>query len=251
MGERAFRGGKIVEPDPQSTEVGELVGGEVHAGERIGKYQNFCGVLARLRTTSDAEAGGKISSDEYQPEGMVQQLSSYSIELEGNINLKPLTNNIRFDLSIKLSTNQTWQEFSLRVSMRPDSWEISANAADEKLRLLVNDESGVWEQKYNFTDLQNPEKILQEFGGPMAVGFLAGMGMRPTQKNLSKLSLGLKWEAHNDWMRFGHSKVRVYRLETRLLDRFKVFIFVSRVGEILWVHLPNEVVLSNDEFEHF
>jgi hypothetical protein len=158
---------------------------------------------------------------------------------------------MRFDLSIKLSTNQNWQEFSLRVSMRPDFWEVSAKASEDKLKLLVSDESGPWEQQYSFSDLQNPEKLLRELGGPLAVGFLAGMGVRPTQKNLSNLSLGLKWEAHNDWMRFGHSKVRVYRLETKVLDRFKIYIFVSRVGEILWVHLPNEVVLSNDEFEHF
>jgi hypothetical protein len=193
---------------------------------------------------------GKISSDEFSPEGMVQELSSYTIDLEGNINVRSLTNNIRFDLSIHLSTNQTWQDFDLRVSMRPDSWEISSKASEEKLQLVVNDENGTWEQSFTFADLQNPDKILKEFGGPMAVAFVAGMGMKPTQKN-QKMSLGLTWEAHNDWMKFGHSKVRVYRLEAKVLDRFKIFIFVSRVGEILWVHLPNEVVMSNDEFEHF
>jgi hypothetical protein len=48
-------------------------------------------------------------------------------------------------------------------------------------------------------------------------------------------------------LRVGHTDVPVYRLRTRLLDRFVVTIFVSRVGEILRVELPYDVVLKNDQ----
>jgi len=41
--------------------------------------------------------------------------------------------------------------------------------------------------------------------------------------------------------------VRAYRLQTRLLDRFQALIFVSSVGEILRIELPDEIILVNDQ----
>ena len=228
----------LTAPDNSSLDI-------VHEGKKIG----YCRWSPNVGEETET---GKINTDEFEPEGMVQQLSHYTIELDGNIQLKQLTNsNVRFDLSIKLSTNQNWQDFNLRISMRPDTWQLSANAAEQKLHFFMEDNTGSWEQSYGFEELQHPEKIVQDLGGPMALAFLGGLGLSPSKQNVSKLSLGLKWEAHNDWMRFGHSRVRVYRLEAKLLDRFKIFIFVSRVGEILWVHLPGDYVLSNDAFGHF
>jgi hypothetical protein len=40
-------------------------------------------------------------------------------------------------------------------------------------------------------------------------------------------------------------------LQGKVLDRFEIFIYVSRAGEILWVELPDKIVLSNDAFTHF
>jgi hypothetical protein len=40
--------------------------------------------------------------------------------------------------------------------------------------------------------------------------------------------------------------MRVFRLETQLLNRYKVVILVSRVGEILQVKFGDEVVLLHD-----
>ncbi|MBA4149344.1 MAG: hypothetical protein H0X66_14610 [Verrucomicrobia bacterium] len=199
----------------------------------------------------DATTSGRVSSDEYQPEGIVKRVSDYTLELEGNVNLQSLTNNLRFELTMRFATNHNWETFRLHVSMRPHFWEVSANRSDEELRLVVNDESGLWEHDFPFADLQNPEKLVQEFGGPVALALFRGMGLRAPAGSESKMSLGINWEARNDWMRFGHSRVRVYRLEAKLLDKLKIFVFVSRVGEILWVHLPGEVVLSNNAFEHF
>ena len=48
----------------------------------------------------------------------------------------------------------------------------------------------------------------------------------------------------------GWGGVGVYRLETSVLGR-KIFIFVSKVGEILWVELPDKIVLRNEAFGHF
>lgn len=197
------------------------------------------------------DAANETFAEDYTPEGMVAEPTSYTLELEGNVMVPSLTNTVRFDLLLKLSTNQTWQEFRLRFSLRPTSWEISSKAADETVQFIVSDPSGGFEETYKFADLQNPQNLVRQFGGPWAVALAGSLGLPPNSTNQHKLSLGLDWIAYNDMMQFGQSKVRVHRLETKLLGRFRIYIFVSRIGEILWVHLPDEWVLSNDTFEHF
>jgi hypothetical protein len=51
-------------------------------------------------------------------------------------------------------------------------------------------------------------------------------------------------------MPFGHSRVRVYRLETELFGQ-RLRLFTSRAGEILWVEAPNQLTLRNEAFSHF
>lgn len=215
-----------------------------HQGKKIG-YCTWAANVAQNR------ANAEIDPDEFEPEGMVKDPSSYDLELEGNLFLTAMTNNLRFNLSLTLATNRTWQEFFVHASVRPNTWELRASAKTETLKLSVDQADTQWDQTYTFSELQRPEFLINEFSGPMAWLLMAGLGPTLKTNQFSTLSLGLKWEAHNDWMRFGQSRVRVYKMEATVLDRYKIFIFVSRVGEILWVHLPNDVVLSNDAFTHF
>jgi hypothetical protein len=60
-------------------------------------------------------------------------------------------------------------------------------------------------------------------------------------------ALGLHWEARHESIKLGHSSVRVYRLQARLLDRFAIVVFTSTAGEILRVELPDGIVLTNDQ----
>ncbi|MDQ6630175.1 MAG: hypothetical protein M3Y82_00270 [Verrucomicrobiota bacterium] len=226
----------LTAPDNSTLEI-------LHHGKKIG----YCRWSANVG--EDLPAAGKISSDNYEPEGMVKKLSSYMLNLEGNVMLS--SNNLRFDVNLKLSTNQAWQEFSARGSIRPRSWEIRSIATNENVRLAVDDEDGRWEKNISFSELKNPQALIQELGGPLAWILAANLGLNSQTNALSHLSLALKWEARHDWMKFGHSKVRVFRLEARLLDRYKISVFVSRVGEILWVQLPDEIIFSNDAFTHF
>jgi hypothetical protein len=62
---------------------------------------------------------------------------------------------------------------------------------------------------------------------------------------LQKLSLGLQWEARQDWLKVGSARLRCYRLHTRLLEKYRAVVYVSRVGEILRVELPDGYVLQN------
>ncbi len=230
----------LTAPDTSSLEI-------YHHGNKIG----FC----RWAASVGVQSGNKNLSEQFQPEGMVEQPTSYSLELEGNVTPVGSTNRLRFELNLKLSTNRNWQEFDLRANMRPDAWELHTSAAEKKVRFVIDDAYERWEQSFSFDDLRNPQTLLREFGGPMALtvlGSLGNLGLGTSSStNAVSPMLNIQWEANNDSMRFGHSKVRVYRLHTKILDRYDVFVFVSRVGEILWVELPDKIVLSNDAFTHF
>lgn len=229
----------LTAPDASSLEV-------YHHGNKIG----FC----RLAASVGMERNKKLSEN-FQPEGMVGQPTGYALDLEGHITLVGATNRLRFDLNLQISTNRAWQEFNLRASRRPDGWELHASAAQQNVRFVIDDAYERWEQSFTFAELRNPQILLREFGGPLAftlLGSLGNMGLSNLgNTNSANPLFSLKWEANNDSMRFGHSKVRVYRLHTKLLNRFDVFVFVSRVGEILWIELPDQLILSNDAFTHF
>lgn len=229
----------LTAPDASSLEV-------FHHGKKIG--------LCRLDASVGMQ-GNKYWSDDFLPEGMPGKPTSYRLDLEGNVTLARSTNRVRFDLSLELSTNRTWREFDFRASRRPDSWELHTSAADQSARFAIEDGAERWEQRFSFAELRNPQVLTREFGGPLALTVLGSLGNTGLSNlgntNRANPFLDLKWEANNDSMRFGQSKVRVYRLHTKLFSHNDLFVFVSRVGEILWVELPDQIVLSNDAFSHF
>jgi hypothetical protein len=212
-----------------------------HRGKKIG----FCHWL-----TSIGEELSKLKEENGPLEDMVERVSSYRIQLEGNLvpgktgeTLAP----IRFDAHLKLSTNQLWQEFSLRLTLRPTMWEVRSVAAQQTLRLKVQDGDAPFERVFKFSELKNPQGVLADFAGPFGSAIINAFGLSVGAQNANPLTLGLQWQGRHDTMRIGHSSVRTYRLQARLLDRYEVRIFVSRVGEILRVELPDEVVLTNDQ----
>jgi hypothetical protein len=89
--------------------------------------------------------------------------------------------------------------------------------------------------------------LARQFGDTFALSLLSSMGLSSQLPAGLNAGLGLKWEGRRDSVLIAHSAVRAYRLETLLLDRYRIAIFVSRVGEILRVELPDEVVLVNDQ----
>ena len=188
-------------------------------------------------------ATGKISREDYLPDGMVKQLDNYTIDLEGNVLPGQPARRVRFNLHLEFATNHAWRELSVRVATRPSVWTVHAVTADETLDLEYEDDSGKWSRTFAFDELRDPRKLLEEFAGSLPLALLGPVPGLEQQKNLS---LGLRWEARNDWLKIGHSQVRVYRLHTRLLDRYQAVVVVSRVGEILRVELPNGLLLVNE-----
>jgi hypothetical protein len=126
--------------------------------------------------------------------------------------------------------------------------EVKGKAGDRQIEYTFDSGAGKESRTLSFDELSNPTQLTREFGFPLVLMPFAGLmssNNTATAKGLP-LGAGIKWEAHYDWLTIGHSRVRVYKLEARLLDKFRASLLVSRVGEILRVDLPNELSLVND-----
>jgi hypothetical protein len=194
-------------------------------------------------------ASNKILADDYAPDGRDDQVTGYNLTFEGSATLSN-SNRVGFEASLDLSTNRAWKNFHVRVSMRPMIWDIRAASAAEKVVVKMEDRGVSWQKTFGFADLRDPGKLLGEFGETSALGLLATAGLTPSKESLSGLAGSMQIQAHEDWMQFGHSKARAFRLETVFLGRH-IYLFTSRVGEILWVELPDNITLRNEAFEHF
>jgi len=115
------------------------------------------------------------------------------------------------------------------------------------LHLKAVEGDATYDRVFKFRDLENPTALLQELAGPWAFGALEGIGLGNHSSTATSTSLGIKWEASRDSIDVRHASVHAYRLRTRLLERYQIVIFVSRVGEILRVELPDQIVLTNDQ----
>jgi hypothetical protein len=186
----------------------------------------------------------QIISEDLPPEGMIGEPSSYSIDATGNVLVDEATR-VRFNFDLSLSTNQAWQQFGIRITLRPSVWELKASAVEQSLRLYIDDGQERSEKKFTFDDLRNPEKVLRELGGPLLPAALAPFGLSRVGPQSTPF-LGLKWEARYDRLQIGEDWMRVYRLQASLFDRFQAVIFVSPVGEILRVELPDQLLLVHD-----
>jgi hypothetical protein len=213
-----------------------------HHGKKVG----FCHWI-----TSIGEELSQIQEDNGSPEGQVRRIMGYRVQLEGNVSSDKAGNRIRFESALTLTTNQVWQDFNLRIILRPTVLEFHSSAAEQRVRFNVDDGEQKFERVIRFSELQNPEALVREFAGPFTGGLLNNVGIVGAQAQSTALKAGLKWEGREDSMRIGHSPVRTYRLQTRVLDKYQLTIFISRVGEILRVELPDEIVLVNDQLAAF
>lgn len=207
-----------------------------------GKKIGFCRWAANA---GEEITTGKVSSDEFAPEGMIKRLAGYTIDVDGTFRIKNFTNNVRVDFSLKLSTNHVWQEIVLRLNLRPFEVEIRASNPEKMMRLKAADEHGRWERALSFSDLRNPELAFQEIGHPVFVALAGLVSQLPTGKQ-SGDAFRLPWRGSSEWLEIGPTRLRAYRLHTRLMNQYPVTLYVSRVGELLRVELPNEIVLVND-----
>ena len=191
-------------------------------------------------------ATGALLPEDDPIEGLVPKLAYYTLDFDGNLTLPDFPSRLRFSLALKLDTNRVWQTLDARVVLRPDVYEVSVNAPAETARVHVDAGGDRFDRVFRFTDFQNPPKLLQEFGGPMMPMMAASLGVPLSTNKFSAASLGLHWEARNDFILVGRNRVRAYRLQARLFDLHRITFFVSPVGEILRAELPGNLILVND-----
>ena len=79
-----------------------------------------------------------------------------------------------------------------------------------------------------------------------SVGTGSALGQAQPDLSAGPLTLGLEWDAFNDDMRLGSTRVRIYRLEFKLPGERQITVRVSRVGEILQVKFPGQLVMDNE-----
>jgi hypothetical protein len=209
---------------------------------RNGKRTGFCHWI-----TSVGEDLAKMSATDAAPEGMVQKIVNYRLDVDGNVMLGSASERLRFDTHLGLGGDRNWRDFELRLNLRPDTWLIQASASAQTVRISWQNDGQTFNRVIKFSEFQNPEALLEEFAGPAAAALLGGIGL-PSLQNTNALSaLGLQWEARHESVKLGHASVRAYRLQARLLNRFSIVAFVSRAGEILRLELPEGIVLANDQ----
>lgn len=189
---------------------------------------------------SSAEESGET------PEGMVKAFTGYNLEFDGSFNLDELTR-LRFNSILKLDTNQAWQQLNLNLTLKPESWKLIATATNQTLRFISDGDEGAKEQLFTFAELRNPEKMARALGGPLLPVTLGAMGLSLNQAGTNRMATNLRWHARQSSLSIGRNSLRVYRLEARLLERARLVIFISPVGEILRMELPGDVVLNNEQ----
>ncbi len=208
-----------------------------HHGQKIG----FC-----QWSTSVGEEFSKLHGEAEPPEGMVRRITGYRAHLEGNIALQHLRQRVRFDGNLSLEPNLHWNNSDLRLILRPTVISLRGSASDQAFDVRVESGDDVYDRKFRLADLQNPQTLIQALN----VSELTDLARNPGESSLggtNSLSLGnLKWEAFEDAIRIGRSPVRAFRLQTSWLEKYRAVIFVSRVGEVLRIELPDEVLLVND-----
>jgi hypothetical protein len=184
--------------------------------------------------------------DENMPSGRPEKNRGYRLRIDGSAILPELTNRIRLDGDLRLNKNHDWQEVNARFNLRPLTWEIHSVAAEQNIGLKITGGAAPIDIRLQFSDLRNPAALTYKILGAPAGDFVADAGVATVAGNASRMALGVKWEAREDSMRIGRTAVQVYRLHTRLMDRYDIEVLVSRAGEILRADLPGGYRLMND-----
>lgn len=212
-----------------------------HQGRKIG----HCTWAPNLQ---EPLATGKYLTETPLPEGMVKRLQGYTLDLDGNVTFAGDLR-VRFNFQWKFGTNQAVAELAASVKTREETWEVRSVVAKQTLRIQHEADGQRSTRVYRLANPRHLERLLSDLGLPVLPGTLAALGLDPASHSFSPAMLGLNWRASQDWLQVGQARFRVYRLEVNLLGQHRARVFVSPIGEILRMELPDQLHLDNDALE--
>jgi hypothetical protein len=215
----------------------------LHHGKETGRCQWSPNIGQELTAS-------RMLTDGVPVDGPVPEPTGYRVQFDGSFSMLTAPSRLGFGFDITFTTNRDWQECEAGFKLHPgsDSWSFHAKASAKTLRFRMDSQGENFDHVYKFSELQNPQFLLQEFQLHVPFQLLDSLNAPAAGKPAAPLALGLEWEARSDWVTLGHTSVRAYRLQARLFDRFHIIIMVSQVGEILRVELPDEWALVNTQF---
>lgn len=205
------------------------------------------GYIRWIPNIGEESSTGKTANENTEIEGRIKDLQGYTIRSEGNFILPEDAGRLRFEYDGKFDAENQWSAWAFKGLQRPQSWQVSANRKTETMEFSLGDGKEAVTQKLPFSAFRDPGKLLDAAGATAQLPALAAaLPSLNSASGTNAFSLGLKWVAHQDWLKMGHSRVRVYNLRARILDQYEIFIVVSKVGEILRVELPGDMTLVNE-----
>ena len=223
----------LTAPDESSLEV-------YRRGQKIG-YVRW---VPRVEEPNGAPVTDEANPN--APEGRVKRITGYELYVDGSVSLDDTPQRLRFTCQVALDAQQVWKKVRLRFNLRPTSLEVRADAAAQTVTFVLGEDPPMWEQTFAFADLGQPQALLGALGLPLPVGPLASLLPGPPKSDRPPLSLNLEWQARSDTLKIGTARTRIYRLGTRFLDKYEATALISRVGEILRLELPDQVLLVNE-----
>jgi len=190
---------------------------------------------------TEAAPEGDASADVV--EGMVRAPLGHAVDVDLNLFGDTPSTRWRVTAHMDLLAHRAWSTFTVQLMQRPASWQVIAKAGDDDIRLRFEEGKTSWEQKFSAKDLADPGAWL---AGPYAALLPGGFKAFTSGFAPKKAGAGLDWSAHNDWLRVGQNRVRVYRVRAKLFDKHEAVAYFSRAGEVLKVVLPDGLVLANE-----
>lgn len=213
----------LTSPDPSTLELR-------YQGETVGYLHWY---------PDPGEELQEVFTGDYVPQGMVQSAHGLEVRLEGNVSPPGLGAGVRLDLELTLSTNRAWESLHFNASTRQVQVSVRAAQAQQQLEWQVQTQTFRLENRLDLKDARDARKLLGEVGRPLEP-FLAAI---PAEL---EFTAPLQWDARLDWMPFGNSKIRIYRLRARWQDRYEATLLINRAGEILQIDLPGGWRLFNE-----
>ncbi len=186
-------------------------------------------------------------------DGMIRKATGYSIEISNGYLDLPELPRIRYKLQLDFDANIKWKTLRIDFRQVPVIATVSSTATNNTAEFNIDTGEQVTTRIVPFADLRQPSKVaalsVELFtGSKQAAPWVEYLlqGLNPAAQ--LNYSADLEWKARYDWLPQVSSRIRVYRLEANLSGSKLLTIYVSRVGEILRIELPNEIVIRNRNF---